>query len=95
MDRSPVIPGIMAVVMVIGAALFLAVLWNDALVGATRVAAYGGDLKSLSAEPSCSGRVWPYYSTECLRDLRQPDGRARPVRILASESSDRHIVDIR
>ena len=30
---------------------------------------------------------WPYYQPECLRDDRQPDGRARAVRIISAEHS--------
>lgn len=95
MDRLPIVPGIAATLMAAGAAFFLAVLWNDALVGAPRVAVYGGDQKPAPTDPSCSGRVWPYYDAQCLRDLRQPDGRARAVRFVASQSSAGHIVDIK
>jgi hypothetical protein len=95
MDRSPVIPGIAATLMVVGTAFFFAVLWNDVLVGAPRVAVHGGDLKPHPTDSSCSGRTWPYYDAQCLSDLRQPDGRARAVRIVASGSSARHIAGVK
>jgi hypothetical protein len=95
MDRLPIVPGIAAFLMAVGAACFLAVLWNDALVGAPRVAALGSDLKPHPTDFSCSGRTWPYYDAQCLSDLRQPDGRARTVRIVSSGSSDRHIADVK
>lgn len=30
----------------------------------------------------CSQREWPYFEAACLRDLRQPFGQARQVRII-------------
>lgn len=91
MGRSPVIPGIAVALMATGAALFLAVLWSDALVGAPRVVGLGGNLGSNPGGTSCSSRVWPYYDAQCLRDLRQPDGRARAVRVVTAGSMSSHI----
>jgi hypothetical protein len=34
--------------------------------------------------PSCT-ESWPYYEPACLYDARQPDGRARIVRIVSVE----------
>lgn len=90
MDKSPLISGIAATLLVAGAMLFLAVVWSDALVGAPRVAEHGVALRPHHGGASC-GRAWPFYRTECLRDLRRPDGRARAVRIVSTRSSGSHI----
>lgn len=39
---------------------------------------------ALHRKPACV-ETWPYYEPECLRDDRQPDGRARIVRIVSTE----------
>jgi len=86
MDGSPLIPGVMTALVAVAGAFFLAMLWSDALVGAPRVPVLAGDLRSHPTGSSCSGRAWPYYDARCVRDLRQPDGRARAVRIVVSGS---------
>ncbi len=35
-------------------------------------------------ETACA-ESWPYYEVSCIRDDRQPDGRARAVRIVSIE----------
>jgi hypothetical protein len=35
--------------------------------------------------PACSQHAWPYYEPQCLRDSRNADGRARPVRIVSTD----------
>jgi hypothetical protein len=34
---------------------------------------------------SCSGKAWPYFEPECLRDPKQPAGQARVVRIISTD----------
>jgi hypothetical protein len=38
------------------------------------------------ARPACR-ESWPYYEPTCLHDARQPDGRARVVRVVSIERS--------
>lgn len=95
MDKSPLISGIAATLLVAGAMLFIAVIWSDALVGAPRVAERGVTLRPHPGGASCSSRAWPFYETDCLRDLRRPDGRARAVRIVSVGSSGGHIEDVK
>ena len=33
----------------------------------------------------CSERAWPHYETTCLRNVHQPAGRARTVRIVTAD----------
>jgi hypothetical protein len=33
----------------------------------------------------CAEQTWPYYERQCLRDARQPGGRARVVRIVSTD----------
>lgn len=95
MDKSPLISGIAATWPLVGAMLFVAVAWSDALVGAARVADRGDAMNARPAGSSCSSRAWPFYDTVCLRDLRRPDGRARAVRIVVAGSSDGHTGNVR
>jgi hypothetical protein len=34
---------------------------------------------------ACAERAWPYYEANCLRDRNQPNGQARPVRIVTTD----------
>jgi hypothetical protein len=40
------------------------------------------------SRPACV-EVWPYYERACLYDARQPDGRARAVRVVSIERTAR------
>jgi hypothetical protein len=31
----------------------------------------------------CSGNAWPYFEASCLRDMRNPFGQARDVRLVS------------
>jgi hypothetical protein len=35
--------------------------------------------------PACSNKPWPYYESNCVRDIRQPAGEARAVRIVSTD----------
>ena len=35
--------------------------------------------------PACSNKPWPYYESNCVRDVRQPAGEARAVRIVSTD----------
>lgn len=35
------------------------------------------------SDSTCAQQEWPYYETSCLRDARNPGGRARPVRVIS------------
>jgi hypothetical protein len=37
------------------------------------------------AVADCSQQAWPYYEANCLRDRTQPQGQARPVRIVTTD----------
>ena len=39
------------------------------------------DTRPLAAE--CSQQAWPYFEASCLRDIRNPQGVAREVRLVA------------
>jgi hypothetical protein len=41
-------------------------------------------MAAASGRPACM-ETWPYYEAACLHDARQPDGRARVVRVVSIE----------
>jgi len=48
--------------------------------------ALAGKADRLDARPlggACSQREWPYFETTCLRDARNPSGKASEVRIVS------------
>ncbi len=56
------------------------------------VPAPGGKADRADARPladACSQQAWPYYEAGCLRDARNPFGRAREVRFVSLHSMPR------
>jgi hypothetical protein len=41
------------------------------------------DTRPLASE--CSQRAWPYFENSCLRDMRNPYGQARQVRLVSTD----------
>ena len=45
------------------------------------------DMRPLRA--NCSQQAWPHYDAACLKDARQPMGRAKTVRVVTTDRASR------
>jgi hypothetical protein len=76
--------GVAATFLLCSAVYMLAAPGNN--VTAISQAAAGGDQPlNHSVGSGCSEKAWPYYESNCVRDLRQSIGRARVVRIVSTD----------
>jgi len=74
--------GLVAALLLCGVAYMLSA--PDSEVRAiSQAAARGDELRLLG--PACSEKAWPYYESNCVRDLRQATGRARAVRMVSTD----------
>jgi hypothetical protein len=76
-------------VYAIGAAAIIAGAFITTLSLTDTVEAHGSspavkadraDIRPLAG--NCSELAWPYFEAGCLRDVRNPYGQARPVRVI-------------
>lgn len=79
--RFPV--GIVAAFLLCSAVYLLAAPGND--VTAISQAAASLQSPNRSVGSGCSEKAWPYYESNCVRDLRQSTGRAKTVRIVTTD----------
>ena len=76
--------GIVATSLLCSAIYVLAVPSSD-VTTISQAAASGDQLLNRSVASGCSGKAWPYYESDCVRDLRQSTGRARAVRVVSTD----------
>ena len=76
--------GIVATLLLCSAVYMLAAPGSD-VTAISQAAASGDQLLARSAGSGCSEKAWPYYESNCVRDLRQSTGRAKAVRIVPTD----------
>jgi hypothetical protein len=84
MIKTSVIAGIAAAALVGGLAVFIA---PSTEVEAGTPSGKGDRLDTQRAKDECSGHAWPYYPANCIRDYRQPTGKASHVRLVFAGQS--------
>ena len=75
---------IVATFLLCSAVYMLAAPGSD-VTAISQAAASGDQLLNHSVGSGCSEKAWPYYESNCVRDLRQSTGRARAVRIVSTD----------
>ncbi len=76
-----VLTATIATTIILGAALYGFGTETEVMASTAETGQKADRLDSISNEISCGD--WPYYHQACLRDLKNPDGRARKVRIIS------------
>jgi hypothetical protein len=79
------ISAIAAAALVAGAITVLPGASDQVSASAPLNSGKGDRLDIRAVGPQCSQQVWPYYEAGCLKDLRQPMGRAKAVRIVSPD----------
>jgi hypothetical protein len=84
MIKTFIVAGLASAILVGGFAVFIA---PSTEVEASTPSAKGDRLNIQRAKDECSGHAWPYYPANCIRDYRQPTGKASHVRLIFAGQS--------
>jgi hypothetical protein len=76
-----------AATILLGVVLNMLGTGTEVMAGSSQVAAKGDRLDNRPNENVCG--EWPFYHHACLPDLKNPNGRARKVRVI-SQTNHRH-----
>jgi hypothetical protein len=76
--------GIVAAFLLCSAVYMLAAPGSE-VTAVSQAAASANQLLTRSPGSGCSEKAWPYYESNCVRDLRQSTGRAKAVRIVSTD----------
>jgi hypothetical protein len=68
-----------------GAVLLLPPASTEVILDVPQTAANEHRLTNRPLGRSCAEQTWPYYKSRCLRDARQPGGRASAIRIVSAD----------
>jgi hypothetical protein len=63
----------------------LPLIGSEVVANVSRATASDYGTVNLPFRRPCSEQAWPYYESRCLRDARQPAGRANSVRVVTAD----------
>jgi hypothetical protein len=84
MSRKSISTGIGIAALLCSSVFILAAKLTE---GTAALAATAGDAPPIRRlfGAACSDKPWPYFESNCVRDRRQPAGKAREVRIVTTD----------
>jgi hypothetical protein len=87
MFKKSLSAGIAAAALCGSVAYVLAVPGTEVMASGSKPGVKGDRLDIRPPASACSQHAWPYYSSDCVRDLRHPERRARAVRVVSADRS--------
>jgi len=82
---SRTLSAIAAAALVAGAITILPGASDQVSASAPLNSGKGDRLDARPVSNNCAQQAWPHYDAACLKDVRQPMSRAKPVRIVTTD----------